>query len=179
MTQRSLSHGTVGLEGRSAYVLVWIPLLGACAWDWSESAIEINPLALHRGRILADEIYPRRNYCWLRSRLSTCLISFPSLVEHMIQKNHCLFTSTQCKVCCAMLISESQKLAHYQVGHFYCIHAFTFQVPCHTLLFLPCMVKAFVLPQLPDASFMHVCLGLEIDLISMTHRSHPNQGHYV
>nr|XP_034366401.1 zinc finger protein 346 isoform X1 [Arvicanthis niloticus] len=35
-------------------------------------------------------------------------------VEHMIQKNQCLFTSTQCKVCCAMLISESQKLAHYQ-----------------------------------------------------------------
>ncbi|XP_060053199.1 zinc finger protein 346 isoform X2 [Erinaceus europaeus] len=35
-------------------------------------------------------------------------------VEHMIQKNQCLFTNTQCKVCCAMLISESQKLAHYQ-----------------------------------------------------------------
>ncbi|KAF6083603.1 zinc finger protein 346 [Phyllostomus discolor] len=35
-------------------------------------------------------------------------------VEHMIQKNQCLFTSTQCKVCCALLISESQKLAHYQ-----------------------------------------------------------------
>uniref|UniRef100_A0A8C2LZ16 Zinc finger protein 346 n=1 Tax=Cricetulus griseus TaxID=10029 RepID=A0A8C2LZ16_CRIGR len=35
-------------------------------------------------------------------------------VEYMIQKNQCLFTSTQCKVCCAMLISESQKLAHYQ-----------------------------------------------------------------
>ncbi|XP_075825669.1 zinc finger protein 346 isoform X2 [Microtus pennsylvanicus] len=35
-------------------------------------------------------------------------------VEHMIQKNQCLFTSTQCKVCCAMLISESQKLSHYQ-----------------------------------------------------------------
>ncbi|XP_023387645.1 zinc finger protein 346 isoform X3 [Pteropus vampyrus] len=37
-----------------------------------------------------------------------------SAVEHMIQKNQCLFTSTQCKVCCALLISESQKLAHYQ-----------------------------------------------------------------
>ncbi|XP_017368331.1 zinc finger protein 346 isoform X6 [Cebus imitator] len=35
-------------------------------------------------------------------------------VEHMIQKNECLFTNTQCKVCCALLISESQKLAHYQ-----------------------------------------------------------------
>ncbi|XP_040819410.1 zinc finger protein 346 isoform X4 [Ochotona curzoniae] len=35
-------------------------------------------------------------------------------VEHMIQKNQCLFTDTQCKVCCALLISESQKLAHYQ-----------------------------------------------------------------
>ncbi|XP_007169820.2 zinc finger protein 346 isoform X2 [Balaenoptera acutorostrata] len=35
-------------------------------------------------------------------------------VEHMIQKNQCLFTNTQCKVCCALLISESQKLAHYQ-----------------------------------------------------------------
>lgn len=33
----------------------------------------------------------------------------------MIQKNQCLFTNTQCKVCCALLISESQKLAHYQV----------------------------------------------------------------
>ncbi|EHB11360.1 Zinc finger protein 346 [Heterocephalus glaber] len=38
----------------------------------------------------------------------------PSVVEHMIQKNQCLFTNTQCKVCCALLISESQKLAHYQ-----------------------------------------------------------------
>ncbi|XP_024896448.1 zinc finger protein 346 isoform X3 [Pteropus alecto] len=37
-----------------------------------------------------------------------------SPVEHMIQKNQCLFTNTQCKVCCALLISESQKLAHYQ-----------------------------------------------------------------
>lgn len=37
-----------------------------------------------------------------------------SAVEHMIQKNQCLFTNTQCKVCCALLISESQKLAHYQ-----------------------------------------------------------------
>nr|KAF6347641.1 zinc finger protein 346 [Pipistrellus kuhlii] len=35
-------------------------------------------------------------------------------VEHMIQKNQCLFTNTQCKVCCALLISDSQKLAHYQ-----------------------------------------------------------------
>ncbi|XP_060228912.1 zinc finger protein 346 isoform X3 [Meriones unguiculatus] len=35
-------------------------------------------------------------------------------VEHMIQENQCLFTSAQCKVCCATLISESQKLAHYQ-----------------------------------------------------------------
>ena len=35
-------------------------------------------------------------------------------MEHMIQKNQCLFTNTQCKVCCALLISESQKLAHYQ-----------------------------------------------------------------
>uniref|UniRef100_A0A8C0SSM0 Zinc finger protein 346 n=1 Tax=Canis lupus familiaris TaxID=9615 RepID=A0A8C0SSM0_CANLF len=35
-------------------------------------------------------------------------------LEHMIQKNQCLFTNTQCKVCCALLISESQKLAHYQ-----------------------------------------------------------------
>ncbi|XP_012642766.1 zinc finger protein 346 isoform X1 [Microcebus murinus] len=35
-------------------------------------------------------------------------------VEHMIEKNQCLFTNTQCKVCCALLISESQKLAHYQ-----------------------------------------------------------------
>uniref|UniRef100_A0A8C9KC31 Zinc finger protein 346 n=1 Tax=Panthera tigris altaica TaxID=74533 RepID=A0A8C9KC31_PANTA len=34
--------------------------------------------------------------------------------SHMIQKNQCLFTNTQCKVCCALLISESQKLAHYQ-----------------------------------------------------------------
>ncbi|XP_017825130.1 zinc finger protein 346 isoform X15 [Callithrix jacchus] len=39
-------------------------------------------------------------------------LCFP--VEHMIEKNQCLFTNTQCKVCCALLISESQKLAHYQ-----------------------------------------------------------------
>ena len=60
----------------------------------------------------------------LRQRSKTVLLRqvfnsellFSSLVEHMIQKNQCLFTNTQCKVCCALLISESQKLAHYQVG---------------------------------------------------------------
>ncbi|CAD7688649.1 unnamed protein product [Nyctereutes procyonoides] len=35
--------------------------------------------------------------------------------EHMIQKNPFLFTNIPCKVCCALLISESQKLAHYQM----------------------------------------------------------------
>uniref|UniRef100_A0A8C0KW96 Uncharacterized protein n=1 Tax=Canis lupus dingo TaxID=286419 RepID=A0A8C0KW96_CANLU len=34
--------------------------------------------------------------------------------EHMIQKNPSLFNNTPCKVCCILLISESQKLAHYQ-----------------------------------------------------------------
>ncbi|KAL0608324.1 LOW QUALITY PROTEIN: Zinc finger protein 346 [Plecturocebus cupreus] len=45
---------------------------------------------------------------------SLIFIIFIFIVEHMIQKNQCLFTNTQCKVCCALLISESQKLAHYQ-----------------------------------------------------------------
>eukprot|EP00069_Balaena_mysticetus_P013826 bmy_08386T0 len=44
-------------------------------------------------------------------------------VEHMIQKNQCLFTNTQCKVCCALLISESQKLAHYQSHYLGKTHA--------------------------------------------------------
>ncbi|XP_007657384.1 zinc finger protein 346 [Ornithorhynchus anatinus] len=35
-------------------------------------------------------------------------------VDRMIQDKNHLFTSTQCKVCSALLISESQKLAHYQ-----------------------------------------------------------------
>ncbi|XP_043837022.1 zinc finger protein 346 [Dromiciops gliroides] len=35
-------------------------------------------------------------------------------VDRMIQENNHLFTDVQCKVCNAVLISESQKLAHYQ-----------------------------------------------------------------
>lgn len=53
----------------------------------------------------------------LRQVFNSEIFIFFSVVEHMIQKNQCLFTNTQCKVCCALLISESQKLAHYQVSH--------------------------------------------------------------
>ncbi|CAH2277349.1 zinc finger 346 [Pelobates cultripes] len=35
-------------------------------------------------------------------------------VDRLIQENSDIFSDTQCKVCCAALISESQKLAHYQ-----------------------------------------------------------------
>ncbi|XP_066501558.1 zinc finger protein 346 isoform X2 [Hoplias malabaricus] len=35
-------------------------------------------------------------------------------VNRMIQENSDLFSDSQCKVCSAVLISESQKLAHYQ-----------------------------------------------------------------
>jgi len=34
----------------------------------------------------------------------------------MIKENSDLFSDSQCKVCSAVLISESQKLAHYQVS---------------------------------------------------------------
>ncbi|XP_054982264.1 zinc finger protein 346 isoform X3 [Sorex araneus] len=50
----------------------------------------------------------------LREAVSAALPVGKKEVESMIQKNQCLFTNTQCKVCCALLISESQKLAHYQ-----------------------------------------------------------------
>lgn len=36
-------------------------------------------------------------------------------VNRMIKENSDLFSDSQCKVCSAVLISESQKLAHYQV----------------------------------------------------------------
>ncbi|XP_067160805.1 zinc finger protein 346 isoform X1 [Apteryx mantelli] len=35
-------------------------------------------------------------------------------VDRMIRENSHIFTDAQCKVCSALLISESQKLAHYQ-----------------------------------------------------------------
>ncbi|XP_034298509.1 zinc finger protein 346 isoform X7 [Pantherophis guttatus] len=35
-------------------------------------------------------------------------------VDQLIKENSHIFTDTQCKVCSAVLISESQKLAHYQ-----------------------------------------------------------------
>lgn len=37
-------------------------------------------------------------------------------VERLIRENGHIFTEAQCKVCSALLISESQRLAHYQVG---------------------------------------------------------------
>ncbi|KAL4683551.1 hypothetical protein H8959_021245 [Pygathrix nigripes] len=55
-------------------------------------------------------------------------------LEHMIQKNQCLFTNTQCKVCCALLISESQKLAHYQVCHHTFRAAFLFRPDAKPLI---------------------------------------------
>lgn len=39
----------------------------------------------------------------------------PFTVDQLIKENSHIFTDTQCKVCSAVLISESQKLAHYQV----------------------------------------------------------------
>lgn len=39
-------------------------------------------------------------------------------MNRLIQGNSDLFSESQCKVCNAVLISESQKLAHYQVAHF-------------------------------------------------------------
>lgn len=37
-------------------------------------------------------------------------------MERLIRENGHIFTEAQCKVCSALLISESQRLAHYQVG---------------------------------------------------------------
>lgn len=37
-------------------------------------------------------------------------------VERLIRENGHIFTEAQCKVCSALLISESQRLAHYQVS---------------------------------------------------------------
>lgn len=39
----------------------------------------------------------------------------PPAVERLIRENGHIFTEAQCKVCSALLISESQRLAHYQV----------------------------------------------------------------
>lgn len=36
-------------------------------------------------------------------------------MERLIRENGHIFTEAQCKVCSALLISESQRLAHYQV----------------------------------------------------------------
>ncbi|KAB1259436.1 Zinc finger protein 346 [Camelus dromedarius] len=76
-------------------------------------------------------------------------------VEHMIQKNQCLFTNTQCKVCCALLISESQKLAHYQV----CPPTFrmaSFSRPSAKPTLLPGLHGEMkLLPSHPDVASMH------------------------
>lgn len=37
-------------------------------------------------------------------------------MARLIRENGHIFTEAQCKVCSALLISESQRLAHYQVG---------------------------------------------------------------
>ncbi|KAM8765337.1 zinc finger protein 346 isoform 2-T2 [Rhynchonycteris naso] len=58
--------------------------------------------------------FDRERACRLREAVSGVQPVGKEEVEHMIQKNQCLFTNSQCKVCCALLISESQKLAHYQ-----------------------------------------------------------------
>lgn len=39
-------------------------------------------------------------------------------VDKLIKENSDLFSDAQCKVCSAVLISDSQKLAHYQVRIF-------------------------------------------------------------
>ncbi|NXC30463.1 ZN346 protein, partial [Campylorhamphus procurvoides] len=42
--------------------------------------------------------------------------------ERLIRENGHIFTEAQCKVCSALLISESQRLAHYQVRRYLSIH---------------------------------------------------------
>lgn len=48
--------------------------------------------------------------------LAVCGACVCSAVERLIRENGHIFTEAQCKVCSALLISESQRLAHYQVG---------------------------------------------------------------
>lgn len=44
------------------------------------------------------------------------LLFLLSAVNKMIKEHGDLFSDSQCKVCSAVLISESQKLTHYQVS---------------------------------------------------------------
>lgn len=50
-------------------------------------------------------------------KLTWWSLSF-SAVNKMIKEHSDLFSDSQCKVCSAVLISESQKLTHYQVSEF-------------------------------------------------------------
>ena len=77
----------------------------------------------------------------------------------MIQKNQCLFTNTQCKVCCALLISESQKLAHYQV----CPCTLVLSRPNAKPPFLSVFHSEFLLSH-PDVASMHVGLIFDLSL---------------
>ncbi|EFB17692.1 hypothetical protein PANDA_018109, partial [Ailuropoda melanoleuca] len=76
-----------------------------------EAVSGAQPVGREEGSLMWDS-FPRTCDHDLSRRQMLSHLSHP--VEHMIQKNQCLFTNTQCKVCCALLISESQKLAHYQ-----------------------------------------------------------------
>lgn len=52
---------------------------------------------------------------WMRPGRASDARVVPSAVERLIRENGHIFTEAQCKVCSALLISESQRLAHYQV----------------------------------------------------------------
>lgn len=61
----------------------------------------------------SNYVFPE-DVTWFQiSRFS--LSSFPA-VNKMIKEHGDLFSDSQCKVCSAVLISESQKLTHYQVS---------------------------------------------------------------
>ncbi|XP_022349211.1 zinc finger protein 346 isoform X4 [Enhydra lutris kenyoni] len=90
------------------------PALGTVEAADSGGARPYNSSEEREGREPDGLRFDRERACRLWEAVSGTQPVGREEVEHMIQKNQCLFTNTQCKVCCALLISESQKLAHYQ-----------------------------------------------------------------
>ncbi|XP_054423986.1 zinc finger protein 346 isoform X2 [Pteronotus mesoamericanus] len=90
------------------------PALGAVEATDSGGARPYNSSEELEGREPDALRFDRERACRLWEAVSGAQPVGREEVEHMIQRNQCLFTNTQCKVCCALLISESQKLAHYQ-----------------------------------------------------------------
>lgn len=69
----------------------------------------------------------------LRCDLNVFLILSSPAVNKMIKEHSDLFSDSQCKVCSAVLISESQKLTHYQVSEptcCCCCSSWSFHVLC-------------------------------------------------